>query len=152
MNKLYIILSAILVAGIVFGASGAYPQGSDSKVRQDVFSQVQDKARVVSRVKEITYEQFMKIRNSGESFILVDVRAPDKYRAGHIDGAISFFLDSINANSASQALPKGSKVITYCRGSSSPMSTKAAKKLADLGYDVLDYKGGYQEWRGKGNR
>ena len=111
-----------------------------------------EKAKVVGSVRQITYEQFVKIRNSGESFILVDVRAPDKYRAGHIDGAISFFLDSINANSASQALPKGSKVITYCRGSSSPMSTKAAKKLADLGYDVLDYKGGYQEWRGKGNR
>ena len=152
MNKLSIILSAIIVAGMVFSAQGVYSQESSSKMKQDVFSQVTENAMVVGGAKQITYEQFMKIRNSGEPYILVDVRMPDKYREGHIDGAISFFLDSINANSASQALPKGSKVIIYSRSFSSPMSTKAAKKLAGLGYDVLDYKGGYQEWRGKGNR
>ena len=153
MNKILIILAAILLTRVAFTIGEVYSQQENSlKMKRDVFSQVSEEARVINRVKQITYEQFMKIQNSGELYILIDVRAPANYNAGHIDGAISFFLNSINANSASQILPKGSRVITYGRRFSSLMSARAARKLADLGYDVLDYKGGYQEWRGKGNR
>jgi rhodanese-related sulfurtransferase len=30
--------------------------------------------------------------------------------------------------------------------------TQAAKKLTDLGYNVVDYKGGLKEWQEKGNK
>ena len=33
-----------------------------------------------------------------------------------------------------------------------PASTHVAKELASLGYKVLDYKGGVEEWIKKGNK
>ena len=152
MNKLSIILPAIFLAGMVFAAGSVYSQDNSPKPKQGVFSQVAQESRSVDGVKQITYEQFMRIRNSGEPYILMDARELGNYNMGHIDGAISFYLDSINANTAAQRLPRLSKVVTYCGSFDCYMSTKAAKKLADLGYDVLDYKGGYDEWTGKGNR
>src|SRR3989338_4324361 len=47
-------------------------------------------------VKKISYEQFMGIRNSGEKYTLLDVLSSESYNKGHIEGAESFQLDTIN--------------------------------------------------------
>ena len=103
-------------------------------------------------VKEITYYQFMGIRDSGEKYVLLDVLSMDSFAKGHIEGAASFPFETINAETAEKKLSKDDHVIVYCGSFQCAASTEAAKKLSGLGYNVLDYKGGLKEWQEKGNK
>jgi len=117
------------------------------------FEEAYQSSTIEEGVRLITYEQFMDIRNSGEEYILLDVLSPESYNNGHIKGAISFPLDTINKENAEKLLLKDSKIIVYCASFTCHASTNAAKKLSGLGYNkVLDYKGGLKEWQEKGNQ
>lgn len=144
-KTIFIIITVLLVvfAGADRGVFSA-PEGTLTRISKA--------APEKGGVKEITYEQFMEIRNSGEKFILLDVLSADSYRQGHIQGARSFPLEAINRQSAEKMIPKGAPVIVYCGSFQCAASTTAAKKLRGLGYNVLDYKGGLKEWQDKGNK
>lgn len=105
-----------------------------------------------SNVEFISYDQFVKIRNSGEKYILVDVLSAESYNDGHIEGAASFPFETINEETAKAKLDKGSKIIVYCASFQCHASTKATEVLLGLGYKAVDYKGGLEEWKEKGNK
>ena len=94
----------------------------------------------------------MKIRNSGDKYVLLDVLSPESYNNGHIEDAVSFPLDTINKDAAKTKLSKGDHIVVYCGSFQCAASTGAAKKLSALGYDILDYKGGLKEWQEKGGK
>ena len=119
--------------------------------RTSEFEEIASKATIKDGVKEMTYDQLMQLRNAGEKYILFDVLQSDSYSNGHIEGAISFPLDTINKGNAKNKIPQDSHVVVYCASFKCPASTVAAKKLSEFGYSVLDYKGGLQEWQEKGN-
>lgn len=106
---------------------------------------------IVKGVKQISYDQFVRIRYAVEPYILLDVLPFRSYRDGHIEGAVSFPLETINEENASIILFSDSKIITYSASSECYASTAAAIKLTELGYAVLDYKGGMKEWVEYGN-
>jgi len=118
----------------------------------DTFDKIEKQAAVKEGVKEITYEQFRELRDSGEEYVLLDVLSPESYESGHIEDAESFFVATIDADSASQRLSKDSKIVVYCGGFRCAASSNAARKLSELGYNVIDYKGGLEEWKEKGNQ
>jgi rhodanese-related sulfurtransferase len=104
-------------------------------------------------VKEISYEELEGYRGGSGNFTLVDVLSKESYGKGHIEGAVSFPLDTINRKNALRVLSRNDKtIIVYCGGFKCHASTKAAQKLAKLGYNVVDYKGGLQDWQDKGNK
>ena len=117
-----------------------------------VFEDVYNKSVVKEGAREITYEQFMKIKNSPGKCVLFDVRSEESYKAGHIDGALSFPVKTINKATAEKRLTGDSKIIVYCASFECHASTQAAKTLSSLGYKVVDYKGGIKEWQEKGNK
>ena len=148
-----VVLVAVFVSGISFAMCGSC--GSDHKggmEHKGAFSNAADEAVLKDGVKEITYKQFMDIRDSGEKYVLLDVLSKESYAKGHISGAKSFPLDTINKTSADKILSKGDHIIVYCGSFQCTASTEGAKKLSALGYDVLDYKGGLKEWQEKGNK
>ncbi len=103
-------------------------------------------------IREITYEQFMRIRNHKEGYVLLDVLSTESFNKNHIPRSESFPLDTINKESVEKRIIKEAKVVVYCGGFGCHASTAAAKVLSGLGYKVLDYKGGLEEWRNKGNK
>jgi rhodanese-related sulfurtransferase len=111
---------------------------------------VQD-ATVVDGVKEISYKQFKKLQECGEPFVLVDALGPASYADGHIPGAINMPSNSITEECAAKAIGGADLVVVYCANVKCHASTRAAKALMALGYTVVDYKGGLQEWIDKGN-
>ena len=148
-----------LTAVVMFVCASAFamcgvcgPGHEGNKEAKDMFSHVAGQAVVKDGVKEITYDQFMAIRKSGEKYMLLDVLSPDSYDTGHIEGAMSLPLDTMNKMTAEKLLSKDSRIIVYCGSFQCTASTQAAKKLSGLGYNVLDYKGGLKEWREKGNK
>jgi len=121
-------------------------------MRINTFDETYQTAAVRNGVKQISYGQFLKIKHSGERYTLLDVLPEESYKSGHIESAASFPVDTIAKENAEKRLHKDSKIIVYCASFDCHASTIAAKKLADLGYNVLDYKGGLKEWQEKGNK
>lgn len=84
-----------------------------------------------------------------DSFQLVDVRTPQEYAEGHIDGALNINVQSDDFKDMAQRnLSKDSTVLVYCR--SGLRSLDAAEMLTVLGYKVVNLKGGIIEWKEEG--
>jgi rhodanese-related sulfurtransferase len=67
----------------------------------------------------------------GERVVVVDVRSPEEFAAGHVDGALSIPLDALAARTAE--LPDGSVIVTVC-GKGGGRSDRAAELLRSLGF------------------
>ena len=76
---------------------------------------------------------------------LVDVRTPEEYSEGHIEGArnINLFNDDF-IEEAQAELDPSRPVAVYCR--SGKRSAEAAQKLSGKGFKVANLKGGILAW------
>ncbi|MFC1667697.1 rhodanese-like domain-containing protein, partial [Candidatus Omnitrophota bacterium] len=142
----------VLVMLVILFTHAGYALGGDDAMDRNVFDALYKEATVKEEVKEISYEQFVKLRKSSEEYILFDVLLSDSYNNGHIEGARSFPVTTITRESAEEMLSKDSKIVVYCANFHCAASTNAARVLSGLGYKVLDYKGGLKEWQKKGNK
>lgn len=138
---------------LIFFSRGMAARGAEANydIRKSVFWEIAGDAINDKGVRMISYKQFIAIKNSGERYVLLDVLPAESYDSAHIEGAVSFPLDTVKEETAAKKLSKGSKIVVYCAGFQCTASTEAAKKLSVLGYDVFDYKGGLAEWQKKGN-
>ena len=76
-------------------------------------------------------------------FFLLDVRQPEEFNQGHIDGAVSMPLGTL-PDSYTQ-IPKGVNLVVYCR--SGHRSAQAVTFLLSHGYDkAVSLSGGYTAW------
>ncbi len=92
----------------------------------------------------ITAEDAKKIMDSGEEYVLLDVREQDEFDEGHIPGAILIPYTEIE-NKAVEMLPdKDKQILVYCR--SGRRSKIAAESLAKLGYTNIKEFGGIIDW------
>lgn len=148
MKKYFVVFLLVVFAAVLFVCGQSYAAQGNKAAYEKIYKATTAK----DGVKEITYEQFMQIRNSKESFVLVNVLSPESFEEGHIDGSISFPLDTINKDSVSAKIQKSSNVVVYCASFHCKASIAAAQKLSELGYKALDYKGGLKEWQEKGNK
>lgn len=86
----------------------------------------------------------------GAPFVVVDARSPEAFARGHVPGAISFPHRTMTAETAARLLPAGVVVVTYCDGVHCNASTRAAARLAALGYEVKEMLDGLEGWRRDG--
>lgn len=76
---------------------------------------------------------------------LVDVRTPNEYKAGHIQGAKNIDFYSGKFASEFNKLKKDQPIYVYCR--TGARSRHAANKLAGMGFtEIYDLKGGIVRW------
>jgi phage shock protein E len=81
--------------------------------------------------------------NSPVRFMLVDVRQPEEFAQGHIQGATLMPLG--NLPQSYTTLPKNVKLVVYCR--SGHRSAQAVSFLLAHGYDrAVSLHGGYLAW------
>jgi phage shock protein E len=84
------------------------------------------------------------VREGKPAYLLVDVRTPAEYEAGHIPTAINVPVDVIGTRPPTSE--KAALIIVYCR--SGNRSATARKILMDLGYtNVVDF-GAVSRWQG----
>ncbi len=79
-------------------------------------------------------------------FILLDVRRPDEFSAGHIAGAINIPNESIGDAEISALPHKDQRIYVYCR--SGRRSKEASEKLVKLGYTNIVEIGGILDYTG----
>ena len=79
--------------------------------------------------------------------VLVDVREPEEWKEGHVEGAISLPLSSlkkgVDSSALEQQVPKDKIVYTHCV--MGVRALRAAKILEELGYNVRPLKAGYED-------
>jgi rhodanese-related sulfurtransferase len=81
--------------------------------------------------------------------IVIDVLDAEQFSESHLPGAINIPLgDEFELAVAAEVPDKHSKVVVYSEGGSCGDSTRAANRLAAMGYElVADFKGGKMAWR-----
>lgn len=80
--------------------------------------------------------------------MLLDVRSPAEYRAGHIPGALSTPLGELAERLPE--LPAQRPVVVYCRGPYSLLADRAVALLKDHGFAARRLEYGFPEWRYRG--
>jgi rhodanese-related sulfurtransferase/DNA-binding transcriptional ArsR family regulator len=87
-------------------------------------------------------------RLADESVVILDVRPEEEYQAGHVPGALSVPVSSLEA--ALQVLPKDKEIAAYCRGPYCVFSDEAVAFLKSRGYRASRLTEGFPEWRAAG--
>jgi rhodanese-related sulfurtransferase len=78
--------------------------------------------------------------------ILIDVREPDEWAAGHVQGARHIPLAQLGQRQ--RELPADRPIITVCR--SGARSARAATLLAEQGLEASNLRGGMRAWAAAG--
>lgn len=82
---------------------------------------------------------------AGADFVLVDVRGPKLFAAGHVPGAVNIPHRTMTAETMA-LYAKDTLFVVYCAGPHCNGATKGAIRLAALGYRVKEMIGGITGW------
>lgn len=82
-------------------------------------------------------------------FVLVDSRSREAWEQGHVPGAVHLPGAEIPERAAAELDP-AVPVVTYCWGPGCNGATRAAMRLALLGYRVREMIGGFEYWAREG--
>lgn len=97
-------------------------------------------------VKVLTAEEFAAAVKADKKAVVLDVRRPDEFAAGHIEGAVLLnFLDTVAFNAGVEKLDKSKTYYIYCR--SGRRSNNAAVLMQKKGFTVFDLGGGFLSWQ-----
>lgn len=101
-------------------------------------------------VEDVDVAGAAAIVEQGEAVIL-DVRTPEEYAAGHLAGAININVESPDFADQVSDLDESAETLVYCRtGNRSGIATD---EMADLGFtDLADLQGGIEAWAAEGEQ
>ena len=99
---------------------------------------------VENNYQQISQEKAKEMMDT-QSVLILDVREPNEFDAGHIPGAVLLPVGTITKDTAAAAIPElDTVVLVYCR--SGNRSKTASQALADLGYTNIYEFGGINTW------
>ena len=96
--------------------------------------------------KQISQDEAMKIMEEESGYLIVDVRRPDEFAEGHIEGAINVPNEGIAEEMPEELPDKDQLLLIYCR--TGRRSKEASEKLAKIGYKNVYEFGGINTWTG----
>src|SRR6056297_219332 len=82
------------------------------------------------------------VEDGERDFVIVDVRTPAEYRAGHIPGAVN--IDYREIGERPPQVDRDALVVTYCR--SGARASRAQATLERMGFDNVVNFGGVTSW------
>jgi rhodanese-related sulfurtransferase len=101
-------------------------------------------------IEIITKEELKEMRESGEDFILLDVRDTPEYEKEHLPGAKPMLIADMQERAGSE-LDKNKTVVVYSEDINCPASTIAVQRLSIMGFKELrDYTGSFRDWKDAG--
>ena len=110
------------------------------------FLKIVDDAK--SRIKEIGMDEVKEKLDSGDKFVLVDVREESEFAKDHLPGALHLGKGVIERDIESRVPDLNTPMVLYCGGGF--RSALAADNLQKMGYkNVLSMDGGIRGWREK---
>lgn len=100
-----------------------------------------------SQVKEMDITTFNM--ESSDELVLIDVRTPDEFKAGHLKEAKNINVKDDAFIAEVKKVDKSKSVYLYCKAGG--RSAAAAKILDSLGYkNIVNLDGGFDAWKKAG--
>ena len=97
--------------------------------------------------RQITVDEAVTMMAQETGYIILDVRRPDEFAAGHIPNAINVPNETIGTAEIPELPDKDQLIMVYCR--SGRRSKEASEKLVKLGYTNIVEFGGILDWKGE---
>ncbi len=98
---------------------------------------------------KLTPDSFDKVRLHNTNAVILDVRTPEEYAKGHIQGAVLLDFKSADFAAGLGKLPKNKLYLTYCAVGG--RSAKACEQMRELGFPrVGNLEGGIKAWEEAG--
>lgn len=104
-------------------------------------------------METITYNEFIRRRNNGELFYIIDLRENEAYKKGHLRGSVNIPENAwenidIGENTnlvqiMSNISRRGFNILLYCNKGN--FSMLLAKRLSDFGISAISLFGGIDE-------
>src|SRR5690349_15947012 len=95
-------------------------------------------------VKRVDVEQFDKLR-ADKNNVVLDVRSPKEFQAGHIPGAVNIDVRGDDFNEKVAKLDKNKTYLVHCAGG--VRSASACKKMEGVGFkELYDLAPGFKGW------
>jgi len=128
MISLFLLLTLIL-------ACGAQEQSSGSQA---------------SAIRNIDSKEALNLIENDRDILIIDVRTPREFNAGHIKGAKNINIADSDFQSQIDELERDSTYLVYCRTGN--RSGKAIKLMKQLDFkSIYHLQHGITEWVGEGN-
>ena len=94
----------------------------------------------VELIEKSKYQAFVE-----QGYTIIDVRTPEEYKQGHIQGAQNIDVRAETFITKIQELSKSDTLLVYCR--SGRRSLYASQVLVSFGFKkIYDLEGGYLNW------
>ncbi len=97
--------------------------------------------------RSITMNEAVTMMAEETDYIILDVRRPDEFAAGHIPNAVNVPNETIGTAEIPELPDKNQLIMVYCR--SGRRSKEASEKLVKLGYTNIVEFGGILDWKGE---
>ena len=94
--------------------------------------------------EQISAKEAKEIMDSGDDYIILDVREKDEYDEGHIPDAILLPYTEIESKAEAMLPDKNKQILVYCR--SGRRSKIAAEALVNSGCTNIKEFGGIIDW------
>jgi rhodanese-related sulfurtransferase len=98
-------------------------------------------------IEEVDRDELARRLKAGE-LIVLDVRPPPEFAAGHIAGSRSVPVAELRRHL--RALPKDVEVVAYCRGPYCAYADDAVRELLRKGFRARRLTDGFPEWQRAG--
>lgn len=98
----------------------------------------------MEELKVISVEQVKADLDESKDFVLLDVRTPEEYEEGHIEGALNIPLKELAYEVENEIPDVETAIYLYCR--SGVRVITAGHILYDLGYENIYNMGGILSW------
>lgn len=97
--------------------------------------------------RQINMDEAVEMMERETEYIILDVRRPDEFAAGHIPNAVNVPNETIDTAEIPELPDKDQLIMVYCR--SGRRSKEASEKLVKLGYTNIVEFGGILDWKGE---
>lgn len=141
--KHVLVVSAFTVAITSF-VMASCSQKPENGATSEVKSVQQDNGGTASVVQADEFEKLAADSNA----VIIDVRTPDEYSSGHIEGAINMNVYD-NFKQKIGELDTGKTYLLYCRSGSRSHSAMQIMKASGF-KSLYDLQGGIGSWEAKG--
>ncbi len=134
-------------------AKDAAGQGASYQKQLSYLQYHQEAAKIDEKAHTVDLDKFLALR-AKKGTVVLDLRSPAEYAAGHIDGAIQFGADISKENLAKAIPSKDTTVLIYCAYSLMPVRTIALTNVSLPQFILQGYKNTYKLapiWEGSGS-
>ena len=141
---LVVVLIIILGFGLTFSQVGNNQTRTESSQSQSATSSTGYNFLSLNTVQDL--QKRLDAKNPND--VLLDVRTPTEFRAGHISGAVNLDMENPNFETQIQSLDKTKTYLVFCRSGNRALI--ASQKMSDIGLKVIYSREGITSWQSAG--